>query len=59
MNYDKVEGYKNFGGIRIEDDVLVTENGHRILGKPIPKTVADVEATAAQTREWIKFPGIF
>lgn len=59
VNYDKVEGYKNFGGIRIEDDVLVTENGHRILGKPIPKTVADVEATAAQTREWIKFPGIF
>ena len=51
INYDKVESYKNFGGIRIEDDVLVTpassvedrSGGHRILGKPIPKTVEEVE----------------
>ncbi len=44
INYDKVEEYMNFGGIRIEDDVLVTENGHRVLGKsPIPKTVEDIE----------------
>lgn len=59
INYDKVETYKDFGGIRIEDDILVTETGHRILGKAIPKSVADVEATAAETREWLKFPGIF
>lgn len=59
INYDKVETYKDFGGIRIEDDVLVTTNGHRILGKPIPKTVAEVEATCAQLRDWIKVPGIF
>lgn len=45
INYNKVDDYVNFGGIRIEDDILVTENGHRILGKkPIPKTVKDVEA---------------
>lgn len=43
INYDKVETYKDFGGIRIEDDVLVTEAGHRVLGKPIPKTVAEIE----------------
>jgi len=43
INYDKVERYKNFGGIRIEDDILVTSDGHRILGKPIPKTVEEVE----------------
>ncbi len=43
INYDKVETYKDFGGIRIEDDVLVTAGGHRVLGKPIPKTVGDVE----------------
>jgi Xaa-Pro aminopeptidase len=46
INYDKAEKYKDFGGIRIEDDILVTETGQRVLGKPIPKSVADVEETA-------------
>ncbi|NQU35905.1 MAG: aminopeptidase P family protein [Bacteroidetes bacterium] len=44
VNYDKVETYKDFGGIRIEDDILVTDDGYRVLGKPIPKTIAEVEA---------------
>ncbi len=43
INYDKLAEYKNFGGIRIEDDVLVTKTGRRVLGKPIPKTVAEIE----------------
>ena len=43
INYDKVETYKDFGGIRIEDDILVTETGCRVLGKPIPKTVDEIE----------------
>ena len=43
INYEKVELYKDFGGIRIEDDILVTDIGSRILGKPIPKTVQEVE----------------
>lgn len=47
INYEKAEAYKDFGGVRLEDDVLVTETGHRVLGKPIPKTVAEVEAMAA------------
>ena len=34
-----LEKYKDFGGIRIEDDILVTNDGCRVLGKPIPKTV--------------------
>ncbi len=59
IDYNKVETYKNFGGIRIEDDVLVTDTAYRILGKPIPKTVSEVETTAAQMREWIKIPGVF
>lgn len=47
INYDQFEKYKSFGGIRIEDNVLVTENGYRILGKPIPKTIKDVENMCA------------
>jgi Xaa-Pro aminopeptidase len=43
INYAEVEKYKDFGGIRIEDDVLVTETGYRVLGKPVPKTVKEVE----------------
>jgi Xaa-Pro aminopeptidase len=43
INYEKIEEYRDFGGIRIEDDVLVTESGHRVLGTPIPKTIEDVE----------------
>lgn len=43
INYDIVETYKDFGGIRIEDDVLVTDTSYRVLGKPIPKTVNEIE----------------
>jgi Xaa-Pro aminopeptidase len=43
INYDLVETYKDFGGIRIEDDILVTASGCRVLGKPIPKTVSEIE----------------
>lgn len=59
INYDKLETFKDFGGIRIEDDLLITETGNRILGRPIPKTVAEVEATCAEAREWIRIPGLF
>jgi len=44
INYDKVEEYKDFGGLRNEEDFLITENGARLLGKPIPKTIEEVEA---------------
>jgi len=43
INYQKLEEYRTFGGIRIEDDILITENGCRVLGKPIPKTVKEIE----------------
>ena len=44
INYDRVEEFRHFTGIRIEDNVLVTGTGHRILGDPIPKSVDEVEA---------------
>ena len=45
INYDQVEKYREFGGVRIEDDVLITDTGSRVLGTPIPKTIEEVEAT--------------
>ena len=48
INYDKADTYKDFGGVRIEDDILVTEDGYKVLGKPIPKTVAEIEDTMKQ-----------
>ncbi|HDP74421.1 MAG TPA: aminopeptidase P family protein [Bacteroidales bacterium] len=44
INYAKVEEYIGFGGIRIEDDILITNNGSRILGKRIPVTIDEIEA---------------
>jgi Xaa-Pro aminopeptidase len=47
INYKKLEIWKDFGGIRIEDNVLITEKGHKLLGKPIPKTVSEIEAVCS------------
>lgn len=44
IDYDELEKFRNFTGIRIEDNLVITENGHRILGKHLPKTVAEIEA---------------
>ncbi len=42
--FDKLETYKDFGGIRIEDDLLITKDGCRFLGqKRIPYHPKDVE----------------
>lgn len=44
INFDKLDPYLNFGGIRIEDDLLITEGGNRMLGKErIPVTVEEIE----------------
>jgi Xaa-Pro aminopeptidase len=48
INYEKVNEYRNFGGTRNEEDILITENGHKILGKPLAKSIEDVEAERAK-----------
>ncbi len=45
INYAKLADYANFGGIRLEDDILITDKGCRILGQRIPITVDEVEST--------------
>ena len=48
INYDRVEKYRDFGGIRIEEDFLITESGSRRLGNPVPKSVKDIEELRAR-----------
>lgn len=49
VNFDKLKEYYDFGGIRLEDDVLVTETGARRLGrKRLPITPDEVEAAMAE-----------
>ncbi len=44
INYSKLKTFSDFGGVRIEDNVAITTDGYRLLGKPIPKTLEAVEA---------------
>lgn len=51
LNFDKLETYKDFGGIRLEDDLLITDNGCRFLGEErIPYHPADVEEFMRKAR---------
>lgn len=46
INFDAVEKFKDFGGIRLEDDILVTKEGNRMMGdRRIPITVEEIEET--------------
>lgn len=49
VNFDALKDYRTFGGIRLEDDIVITENGCRLLGaKRLPITVEDVEREMAE-----------
>ncbi len=43
LNFDKINQFRNFSGLRNEEDILITSDGHRILGEPLAKTVTEVE----------------
>ena len=43
LNYEEIEEYMDFGGIRMERDVLITETGARILGDKFPRTADEIE----------------
>ncbi len=44
INYEALESLRNFGGIRVEEDFLITEAGSRLLGKKLPMTVEEIES---------------
>ena len=45
LNFDAIDRFKDFGGIRLEDDILITPEGSRFTGdKRIPITIDEVEA---------------
>jgi len=48
IEYEELESWRTFGGVRIEDDVVVTADGHRVLGEPIPKAPDEVESLLGQ-----------
>lgn len=43
LNFDEIEKYRDFGGIRIEDDYLISENGPMLFVEPFTKTVEEIE----------------
>ena len=43
INYDVLNTYRDFGGIRIEDNFLITDNGYHLLGKYLPKSIKEIE----------------
>lgn len=45
INYNRLNNYLEFGGIRLEDDLLITSTGSQLIGKRIPITPEEVEAT--------------
>ncbi|RYU78531.1 aminopeptidase P family protein [Hymenobacter persicinus] len=48
INFERLDTYRDFGGIRIEDDFIITEHGSQLLGEPLAKTVAEIEAIRGQ-----------
>lgn len=48
INFDKVNEYLDFGGIRLEDDILVTETGSKLIGERVPINPDEIEQIVSQ-----------
>ena len=54
--WDQIERFRNFGGVRIEDDIAITEDGVELFTQ-VPRTVEEIEATIAEGRKrTVAFP---
>jgi Xaa-Pro aminopeptidase len=50
IDYAKLEEYMDVGGIRVEDDIVITSDGHRVLGRHLAKTIEEVEEITSQNQ---------
>ena len=48
INFAALEPYMNFGGIRIEDNIVITPSGCRLPGTRLPATIDEVESVVKQ-----------
>lgn len=44
IRYDRLNSWMNFGGVRIEDNVVITDKASKILGPPIPRSIEEIES---------------
>ncbi|HSF56127.1 MAG TPA: M24 family metallopeptidase, partial [Algoriphagus sp.] len=51
INYEKLEEYRDFGGIRVEDVYLITNSGSRLLGDPLEIEIKEVERVRGGKRQ--------
>ena len=48
LKYDEINKFRNFGGIRNEEDFVMTDKGAQVLGKPKPMSIEEIEAIRAE-----------
>ena len=51
FNQDKIKSYYDFGGVRIEDDILITDEGCVNLTEGLPRTTDEIESCMAKEEE--------